>query len=151
MREKLAVCPLVCVLATVAKAQDSFPGGSVERDAASKVLALEKLWNTAEVRGDLKALDLIFDDSMMYVDEDGSLLSKAQFLARVAKEAGTNVQWLVTPNLTARVYGNTAVVVGSYIYKDAKAHPHQGRFIDTWVLKKNGWSCVVAQSTPILR
>jgi hypothetical protein len=32
-----------------------------------------------------------------------------------------------------------------------KAYLHEGRFIDTWVLREGAWVCVVAQSTPLTR
>jgi ketosteroid isomerase-like protein len=149
VRRKILACAIVGLLATLATAQDSD-----ERDAASKVQALEKFWDRAEQQGDIRALDLIFDESMTYVDEDGSLLSKAEFLSRVVKEAGTQVQSLVTPALSVHVYGDTAVAIGIYTYKGVRkgmVQQREGRFIDTWVLKKGGWVCVVAQSTPILR
>jgi ketosteroid isomerase-like protein len=153
VQKKIFLCAAMLLFAACAWSQDNAEGQGAERDASSKIQALEKLWNTAEVKGDVKALDLISDDSMTYVDEDGSLLTKAQFLARVDKEAGTGAQWLVTEELTVHIYDDAAVVVGTYTYKGeqrGRAYQRRGRFIDTWVLKKDGWTCVVAQSTPIL-
>jgi len=147
MRIKLRVIFVVCLLPLLPSAQRADPGGS------SKLLALENSWDQAEERGDIHALDLIFDDSMIYIDEDGSLLTKAQFLDRVTKEAGTDVQWLLAPDMNVRLYGDTAVVVGRYSYRgihQRKAHERSGRFVDTWVFKEGRWVCVVAQSTPIL-
>ena len=90
---------------------------------------------------------------MIYVDEDGSLLTKAQFLAH-AKKSGANLQLLVTPTMSVHVYGGTAVVAGSYRAKgvhQGKLYQREGRFIDTWAFKKGAWVCVAAQATPILR
>jgi ketosteroid isomerase-like protein len=147
MRRKISALAMVSLLSLLARTQGA-------RDTGSKVLALENVWNRAEEKGDIAALDLIFDVSMIYIDEDGNRLTKAQFLNQMAKEAGTTLQWLVTPTMSVHMYGDTAVVVGSYHVKGVKrGKPYQrdGRFIDTWAFKKGAWVCVAAQATPILR
>lgn len=147
MRAKFCLLILVCSLSSRILAQDNASA------AQSKVLALESAWNMAEERGDARALDMIFDNSMIYIDEDGSLLNKAQFLARV-KGPGPHITSLVTETIGVRVYGEMAIVAGSYRakgVKQGKAFQREGRFIDTWVLKQGSWVCVVAQSTPVQR
>ncbi|HTC49295.1 MAG TPA: nuclear transport factor 2 family protein [Candidatus Aquilonibacter sp.] len=125
----------------------------VRQNAGSKILAVESVWNQAEARGDIKALSLIFDESLVYVDEDGTLLTKAQFLARV-KSAGSRPQSLVTPDMNVQVYGETAVVSGTYhVIEVEKGKPLQrnGRFTDIWIYRFGVWLCVAAQATPISR
>jgi Domain of unknown function (DUF4440) len=147
MRRMAHALILSCVLAASMAAEDNI--GSA---AQSKVLALESAWNIAEEKSDVRALDLIFDNSMIYIDDDGALLSKAQFLARI-KNTRTQMQSLVTQTIGVRIYGGEmAVVVGSYRARGMehnKAYLHEGRFIDTWVLREGAWVCVVAQSTPL--
>jgi hypothetical protein len=148
MFEKPLVLAMACLFSVIAPAQDT-----ANANDGSKVLALESVWNQAEEKGDIKALDLILDNSMIYIDEDGSVLTKAQFLNHTAKQAGSDLQWLVTPTLSVHVYGNTAVVVGSYRVKGlrrGKPYQRDGRFVDTWAFKKGAWICVAAQATPIL-
>jgi ketosteroid isomerase-like protein len=145
---KPLVIALVCLISVVTPAQDT-----TNTNDGSKVLALESVWNRAEEKRDVKALGLILDDSMIYIDEDGSMLTKAQFLNRTAKQSGSDLQWLVTPAMSAHVYGNTAVVVGSYRAKGlrrGKPYQRDGRFVDTWAFKKGVWLCVAAQATPIM-
>jgi hypothetical protein len=139
---------VICCLAANIPAQDKNDGA-----AQSKVLALESIWNMAEEKGDVRALDMIFDESMMYIDEDGSLLNKAQFLAHV-KASGPAVQSITTQTIGVHAYGEAVVVAGTYRVKGlagGKAHMREGRFMDTWVLRRGTWVCVVAQSTPVLR
>lgn len=127
--------------------------GQANRDAGSKLLALENVWNQAEAKGDIQALQLIFDDSMIYIDENGDLLTKAQFLDKTARHADSD-EWLATPTMSVHVYGDTAIVVGSYRLKgvrQGKPYQREGRFIDTWAFKEGAWVCVVAQSTPLLK
>ena len=119
--------------------------------ARSKVLALEHVWNQAEGSKDLKALDSIFDNALIYVDSDGSLLSKAEFLSRVKS---ASVEQVTTQSMTVQMFDNTAVVTGTYQaieFKNNKPVISRGRFIDTWALRNSVWVCVAAQATPILR
>ena len=112
MRVRVLVIAIVCLLVRSTSGQND-----AQRDAIAKVHALENSWNQAEAIGDVRALDLISDNSMIYVDEDGALLSKAQFLNRMTRGSGTVVQWLVTPTMDVHLYGDIAVVVGSYRVK----------------------------------
>jgi ketosteroid isomerase-like protein len=122
-------------------------------DAESHLLAVESVWNQAEAKGDIKALDLIFDNYLVYVDEQGQLLSKSEFLRQVKAES-THSQSLSTQAMSAQVYGDTAVVTGTYRMQQTKGGKQilrEGRFTDTWVRENGTWVCVAAQSTPILR
>lgn len=119
----------LAALATSARAQDG-------ADAAqAKVLTLENAWNVAEAHQDTKALEHLMAFSLVYIDQDGKLMDKAQFLASVKKQA-VSQEKIVTESVTARVYGTTAVVVGVYRVsglEKGKPFSHRGRFIDTWV------------------
>ena len=117
----------------------------------SKILALEHAWNQAEALKDLKTLDGLFDNALVYVDFDGTLMTKAEFLSRVKS---AHIQQGVTESMTAQVFGNTAIVTGIYLdrqMKDGKPTLRRGRFVDTWVYKDSSWVCVAAQATPILQ
>jgi len=43
--------------------------------AQSKVIALENAWNQAEERKDANALDAILDNSLVYTDYDGTIMT----------------------------------------------------------------------------
>jgi hypothetical protein len=53
----------------------------------SNILVLERAWNQAQEHGDVKALTAIFDDSLISVDCDGKLLTKAEYMTRVKANA----------------------------------------------------------------
>jgi hypothetical protein len=149
MRGGAVAVAAVCLLSLCARAQSG-----ADRDAGSRIRTLETIWNKAEEKGDVRALDLIFDNSMIYIDEEGALLTKTQFLNRVAKDTGSDAEWLVTPEMSVNVYGETAVVAGSYrvtVVRAGKRYQRSGRFIDTWAFKNGEWRCVVAQATPVMR
>jgi ketosteroid isomerase-like protein len=148
MKAKTCFAVMLCMAALRLPAQDD-----ASQSSASKIVALESVWNQAEKNSDVRALDLIFDSTLIYIDEDGSSITKGQFLLR-AKSNISHLQSLVTQTTSVRVYGETGLVVGNYRAKGidrGKPYQHDGRFIDTWLLKNGGWLCVAAQATPILR
>src|SRR6266576_3001482 len=53
-------------------------------DDETKLIHLERSWNQAEMGRDSRAITSLFDDTLVYVDYDGSLMNKAQYLRTVA-------------------------------------------------------------------
>jgi ketosteroid isomerase-like protein len=138
-----------CVAVMCANGQDT------EAAVKSKVMALEQLWNQAYKSGDTKALDSILDDQVVLVNDDGSVQSKAEFLASVkAPSPGTAQQQQVAPeSFNVHVYGNVALATGVMRVKgveNGKGFNRRERFIDTWVLKHGSWVCVGTDATPIV-
>src|SRR5277367_6461444 len=89
------------------------PVSAQEEEAAARaqVLGLEKAWNQAYKVGDIKALAAILDNSLVLVEDDGSLKTKSEFLASV-KAASVNEEQVAPESLTVRVFGSTAVAIG---------------------------------------
>jgi len=52
-------------------------------DTKSKIVALEQAWNQAYKSADTKALDSLLDDGIVLVNDDGSVQTEAESLARV--------------------------------------------------------------------
>jgi len=122
-----------------------------ESVAGTKILALEHAWNRSEASKEIKVLDALFDNALVYVDPDGTLLTKAQFLLHVRSATVTQV---VTQSMQVHMFGTTAIVTGIYQVAETrhgKSTTLRGRFVDTWVYKDSVWVCVSAQSTPIQR
>jgi len=143
---------LVCLPLLLGTALTSLSGQTVdETGSRTRILALEHAWNQAEAFKDLKALDTLFDNALVYVDFDGTLMTKAEFLSRVKS---AHLQQVVTQSMNVELFGDTAIVTGIYQaseVRDGKPLVRRGRFIDTWMYKSSGWVCIAAQSTPILR
>lgn len=142
--------PVVLILA-------SAPGLSAQTDsdaaARTKVIALEKAWNQAYKMGDTKALGSLLDDSVVLIQDDGSLQSKQQFLAGV-KSTSANEEQVAPESLTVHVFGQTAIAVGVFAAKGShggKPYVRRERFVDTWILKNGNWVCVATNATPITR
>ena len=125
---------------------------NADANVAGKVLALENVWNQAVVHRDTKALDVLFDNLLIYVEYDGRLMTKAEYLASV-RHSNANPDHVTTEGMRAQVYGSAVVVTGIYREKGVeggKPFQRRGRFVDTWVYKDGNWVCVGAQATLIL-
>jgi len=146
MRIMTAILLLSTAMATAAQTP-------VQPDAEqTKILALENAWNRAEETKDSKALETLLDSTLVYIDYDGTLMDKAQFIASV-KEPALHPEQIVNESMTAHVYAGSAVVTGVYREKGmnhGKPYLRRGRFTDTWVYRDNAWVCVASQSTLIL-
>ena len=129
------------------------PQSAPRRDAEqTKILALENAWNQAEEHKDMKGLDSLLDSTLVYVDYDGSMMDKAQFIESI-KAPSLHPEQIVNESMTAHVYGDSAVVTGLYRekgQKNGKPYLRRGRFTDTWVYHDGRWVCVASQSTLIM-
>ena len=146
MRTTAYITILACATSLALAAQNSSDLG-----AKSKILALEYAWDQAQERGDIQALDAIFDNSLVFVDYDGRVLTKPQYLARVTSDS-SHLQQIVTESMSVQMFGNTAIVVGTYRAKgleNGTPYLRHRRFIDTWMLIGEHWMCVAAEATPI--
>ncbi|HUA14673.1 MAG TPA: nuclear transport factor 2 family protein [Verrucomicrobiae bacterium] len=125
-------------------------GWAQERvDAESKVLALERLWGSAVQLRDIKALDSIFDDAMVYVDIDGKLMTKAEVLADTKELSPVDV---VMQSSAARSQGRVVMVTGVMRLRGVdQGRPYQryARFLDTWLDKGDHWVCISSVTTPV--
>ncbi len=139
--------PLILVTAMTmsAEAQDN---GSVE----SKVIAIEKAWNQAYKLRDKKALSEILNDSIVLVNDDGSLQSKNTFLGSVDAAKPSDQQQAEPESISVHVFGDVAIATGIFREKgveNGKPYLRRNRFVDTWVNRSGSWVCVAASATPV--
>jgi ketosteroid isomerase-like protein len=147
MKATVAAGMLLLVLSPALFAQH---GSSTEAEQ-TRILALENAWNRAEEHKDVRALDGLLGNDLVYIDYDGSFMDKAQFMASV-KAPSLHPEQIVNESMTAHVYGDSAVVTGIYREKGlnkGKPYLRRGRFTDTWVNQNGIWVCVSSQSTLI--
>ena len=137
---------LVCGTSLLAGAQEN-------KDAAveGKIMALEKLWNQAYKSGDTKALDSILDNSIVLINDDGSIQTKKEFLSTV-KATNAQEQQVAPEFLKVFVHGQVAVATGVMRVKgteEGKPYSRRERFVDTWLNKGGKWVCIATDATPI--
>lgn len=122
----------------------------LEEGTETTIRALEREWTVGQSRNDNRALDMLFDNALVYV-EYGRLMSKGEYLSRIRQYAPELDQIEIGP-MNVHVFGSTAIVVGTYVEKQVQSSRKQVKrwqFIDTWVYKKNGWVLVAAGASPV--
>jgi hypothetical protein len=148
MKKTRVVVALLWLAGCLANAQN--PAAS-SRGSESLLIALENAWNQAQLHHDSKALDALVADTFISTDNDGTFMTKAQFLV-------DNKDLSYAPSLMANsderifVYENAAVVAGIYHAKGlnkGKPFDHYGRFTDTWVYLNGKWLCVATHTSAL--
>ena len=142
----------VLVLATIGALFT--PAGAQDQTEAvkSKIIALEKAWNQAYRYRDKKALADILDDSMILIDEDGSIQSRSVFLAGVDAARPTDEQQAEPESISVRLFGDTALATGVFRrrgFANGKPYVKRNRFVDTWLRRGGTWVCIAALATPL--
>jgi ketosteroid isomerase-like protein len=144
---KMVACLMVVFASSLVMAQTQESPAAIE----GKIVALEKLWNQAYKSGDAKALDAILDDSIVLINDDGSIQSKREFLASV-KATNAQEQQVSPEALKVRVHGDVAIATGvmrAQGKERGKDYIRPERFVDTWLHKNGTWVCIATDATPI--
>jgi ketosteroid isomerase-like protein len=137
------------LLLTILMLPASMHAQAAQDTDSARVLTLENLWNQAEVAKDASALDHLLADEFTFVDIDGSVKNKEQFLDGI-KHPVEHIEIIGNDSLKTHTYRDTVIVSGTYHEKgtlNGKAYIHRGRFTDTWVRQGSSWMCVASHST----
>src|SRR5882724_13145482 len=98
MKGSLITALLWLIAPFMAAAQDS-----------SKIIAMENLWNRAELNNDAPAVRLLLADDFVMTVAEGTLYNKAQIVASVADKS-YRPEVLQSSDMVVHYYGNTAVL-----------------------------------------
>jgi ketosteroid isomerase-like protein len=147
MRTRVVLCllSLACFLAVAQNTPTSAHGNE------SLLIALENGWNQAQLRHDSKALDGLVADTFISTDNDGTFMTKAQFLAD-NKDLSYAPSQMTNSDERVFLYGDLAVVAGIYHAKGlnkGKPFDHYGRFTDTWAYLNSRWVCVATHTSAL--
>lgn len=147
MRLPSCLPALVCAAAVFVLAQEN-----ADPAVQSKIIALEKAWNQAYKLGDVRSLDTLLDDRIVLINDDGTVQTKAEFLAGV-KPSKSQEQQVAPESMSVHVFGNTAIATGVFRAKGIEAgkpYVRRERFVDTWIYTSGKWMCVATNATPVL-
>jgi ketosteroid isomerase-like protein len=141
----------LCVLLVIA----TIPLAAQEQTVSieSKIVAMEKAWNQAYKFRDKKALGEILQDSVVLVNDDGSMQTKALFLATMGAAKPSDEQQAEPESISVRVFGDVAIATGIFREKgieNGKPYAKRNRFVDTWINRNGSWTCASASATPTL-
>jgi acetamidase/formamidase/ketosteroid isomerase-like protein len=122
------------------------PGGGDVQD----IRAMEKLWNGSRVRADVAALDTLLDAGWTVTHGDGTINTKAEYLADLKSGARKFFADVKQDDFSVRVYGDTAVAAGISDSKvEYKGKPSGGalRFTRVYVKRDGRWVMITSHAT----
>jgi ketosteroid isomerase-like protein len=134
------------IMCVAALAQPKPAGGD---EAALK--AIEEKWDAANLKGDVAALDAIFDDKFISTSPEGKLQTKAEVLAEL-KTGTIKYQTSKVSEMKVILHGDTAVVNGKWAAKfvqKGKPVDEVDRFTDVYVRQNGQWRAISSQASTI--
>ncbi|MGA8153393.1 MAG: nuclear transport factor 2 family protein [Terriglobales bacterium] len=137
------------VIACLSLTSLSFGQSENTQTRERQLIALEHLWNEAQVNRDSRALAGMIGDKFVNTEWDGEVSERGRFLADIA-DPEFKVSLLNIQDVKVILYQNTAVVAGIYHTKgthQGKLFEHTGRFTDTWVWEDAKWECVASHTS----
>jgi len=148
MHNRVALCLLGVISLGLAAVAQALPAdGSAEK----AVVAAEEQWTQSERTNNPDLAAPLLADKLIYIDTDGTISSRAKFLAdaKVTKFTSVDIE-----NLHITVFGHTAVATMVFKGKgtDSKGKPMDinARWADTWVKMPDGkWQCVLSQGSDL--
>jgi len=140
----LVICSLALAAGVLAQsASEDF------HSRENQLIALEHLWNEAQVNRDANALAGMIGDKFVNTEWDGEVSERGKFLADIA-DPHFKVNALNIQDVKVILYNDAAVVAGIYHTKgtyQGRPYEHTGRFTDTWVLQDAKWQCVASHTS----
>ncbi|HEU5453962.1 MAG TPA: nuclear transport factor 2 family protein [Terriglobales bacterium] len=135
----------VVMMACGALAQTAQPASN--SDIAAQLKAIEARWIDAEIHGDAAYLDTILAPDFIYTNPSAQVLNRAQLIEAV-RSGKAKLESGSVSEMTVRVYGEVAVVNGTYTEHEAgSAASDAGRFTDTFVRRNGKWLAVATHSS----
>jgi len=121
--------------------------------AEKELIKVENDWNTAGIKRDTKALELLFAAEYTSTDYTGKTYTKAEDLKNTLDPKNVFTSGVLT-DLKVHIYGQTAVVTGVNTVKatyDGKDTSGEYRFTDVFVKRDGRWQCVATQGTKVIK
>ncbi|HEY6388550.1 MAG TPA: nuclear transport factor 2 family protein, partial [Candidatus Acidoferrum sp.] len=144
--KRAAVCYFLVTLCAFAQSSQE-----VSSADAGKLVALERMWNQAQVVRDSAAIASMIGDKFTNTEWDGEVSDRGKFLADFA-DPKFQPSIMSIQDVKVEMYSTTAVVTGTYHTKGtygAKPYEHFGRFTDTWIFQDGKWQCVASHTSLI--
>jgi ketosteroid isomerase-like protein len=141
----------LATLATLLFSAAPLPQDRSAADDEIQIKQLERAWNQAEAKQEVKEVSALVADTLVYTDYDGSLMNKTEYMKWVAAPE-QKADHLYEESLSVQVYGNAAVAAGIYRETGTNKGKHyviRSRFTDTWIKRDGVWKCVASHSTLI--
>jgi len=150
---KLALTVLIMTSSLLVFGQEKTSFKSDTPSVEQTLIQIEHEWNKALMAKDYKAIDRIVADDWVGVDFKGMTTTKHESIAELKAGESSN-QSVEVGDMTVRVFGNTAVVIGT----DTEKSTYQGKdssgkyaWMDVFMKRAGKWQAVASQSTKLVK
>ena len=143
----MGLTAIAVLLCTAAQAQA--PAAAASDQELAQFTQLESQWNDAHLKGDAEALDRLWADELRVVVPRMAPLSRADALS-FFRSGRMKFSRYETCELSAHVYGDTAVVTGRVRRSRERAGQtveDDWRFTKVYVRKASAWRVVAYQAS----
>jgi ketosteroid isomerase-like protein len=148
----MACCKaLFCVLAVFSSVAAPRVQSQSVRSDQDILIQLERDWDDAFHRRDVRFIETVLADEFMVTYADGSRADRTKELA-LAAAFNQQIDSRTLDEFAVKVYGDTAVVW----FTQHLIGPSQGRplaltfrYVDMFVMRAGRWQCVASQSTKV--
>ena len=116
-----------------------------------EIIALENRRIEAMIKGDIKALEEILADDLIYTHTTARIDTKSSFTEAISS-GRTKYRSMEQDDVKVRQYGDTAVVTGHarvHVEANGREIKFQIRFIDVYAKRNDVWRMVAWQSTKL--
>jgi ketosteroid isomerase-like protein len=117
----------------------------------AEILTIEDQWATAIERQDGAALERIAAEDFRFMEEDGRLVDRAEYIAARSHNPD-NVESAVQDEIEVRQYGDAAISTGGSIIHGTRAgvpFVYRFRWTDVYVRREERWQAVSGQLTAL--
>jgi len=146
---KVLCCVVALACAVPASAAQR---GSVQSDQ-DVLIALERGWNDAFYKRDVKFIENLLADEFIATYDDGTRGDKQKELA-LAAGFNQQIESAVQDDFIVKIYRDTAVVwftLNIVGVKQGERSPLTLRYTDVWVFRDGRWQCISTQSTRVIQ
>ena len=148
MKRIITAAAVALLLAGPARAQGREAGRLSKEER--EVLAANREWADAMVRGDAAALERLFHDELVVTTGNGSVRGKAGELKDAGPSADIKTYFFNTEDVRVRVYDSAAVVTGHAKWRinyRGRDIDNERRYTSLYVKEKGRWRMVALQVT----
>lgn len=148
MKRIITAVAVVLLLITSARAQGR-DAGRLSKDE-QQVLAANREWADAMVRGDAAALGRLFHDELIVTSGNATVRGKAEEMKDAGPSADIKTYFFNTDDVRVRVYDDAAIVTGHAKWRinyKGRDIDNERRYTSVYVKDKGRWRMVALQVT----
>jgi ketosteroid isomerase-like protein len=141
---------IILVAAALSAPAQTKNGGARPGKVERQIIALDKEWADAMVRGDMAALDRLFSDDLIVTTSNGTVRGKAEELNDVKPSPDLKTYFFNTEDVRVRIYDDAAVVTGRAKWRinyQGRDIDHERRYTSVYAKQKGRWRMVALQLT----